>query len=117
MDMDASRCALKKRETACHADRGMARQIIQARLSTTSSGPLFKTETGTPLGSHHLGCYLLNRRRRLPIEKFTTHDLRRTVVTMLAKRASRWILLRRSLATRQVEGRLERWFVTTSAPT
>ena len=57
---------------------GVARQIIQARLSTTPSGPLFKTETGNTLASHHIGYYLLNRRRRLPIEKFTTHDLRRT---------------------------------------
>ena len=64
---------------------GMARQIIQARLSATSAGPLFKTETGTPLRSHHLGCFLLNRRRGLPIEKFVTHDLRRTFVTMLAE--------------------------------
>jgi integrase len=64
---------------------GVARQIIQARLSTTPSGPLFQTERGTPMASHHLGCYLLNRRRRLPIEKFTTHDLRRTVATMLVE--------------------------------
>jgi integrase len=64
---------------------GMARQIIQARLSATSAGPLFTTETGTPLRSHHLGCFLLNRRRGLPIEKFVTHDLRRTFVTMLAE--------------------------------
>ena len=64
---------------------GVARQIIQARLSTTPSGPLFKTENGTTMASHHLGYYLLSRRRKLPIEKFTTHDLRRTSVTMLAE--------------------------------
>ena len=33
----------------------------------------------------HIGHYLLARRDKLPIEKFTTHDLRRTVVTMLAE--------------------------------
>lgn len=64
---------------------GMARQIIEARLSTVQAGPLFTAETGTVLTAGHVGHYLLARRDKLPIDKFTTHDLRRTVATMLAE--------------------------------
>ena len=64
---------------------GGARQIIQTRLSIVQAGPLFRTETGTILTAAHIGHYLLARRDKLPIEKFTTHDLRRTVATMLAE--------------------------------
>jgi integrase len=64
---------------------GMARKIVEARLSTVESGPLFVSETGTILTAAHIGHYLLARRERLPIDKFTTHDLRRTVATMLAE--------------------------------
>jgi integrase len=64
---------------------GMARQIIEARLSTVHAGPLFTTETGTVLTVAHIGHYLLARRDKLPIDKFTTHDLRRTVATMLVE--------------------------------
>lgn len=64
---------------------GMARQIIEARVSAVPSGAMFTAETGTVLTAAHIGHYLLARRRRLPIDKFTTHDLRRTVVTMLAE--------------------------------
>jgi integrase len=64
---------------------GVARQIIDARLSTVQSGPLFTAETGTVLTSAHIGHYLLARRHKLPIDKFNTHDLRRTVATMLAE--------------------------------
>ena len=35
--------------------------------------------------SAHMGHYLLSRASRLPIAKFTTHDLRRTFATMLAE--------------------------------
>src|SRR5262249_7211433 len=42
-------------------------------------------ETGTILTAAHVGHYLLARRDKLPIDKFTTHDLRRTVATMLAE--------------------------------
>ena len=62
---------------------GLARQIVQARVSTVHSGPLFRAETGTTLTAAHVGHYLLARRGKLPIDKFTTHDLRRTVATML----------------------------------
>jgi integrase len=64
---------------------GIARQIIEARLSAVRSGPLFTAETGTPFTAAHIGHYLLARREKLPISKFTTHDLRRTVATMLAE--------------------------------
>ena len=64
---------------------GVARQIIEAQLSTVQSGPLFTAETGTVLTAAHIGHYLLARSDKLPIGKFTTHDLRRTVATMLAE--------------------------------
>src|SRR5262249_54313659 len=64
---------------------GIARRIIEARLSSVEGGPLFTAETGTPLTAAHLGHYLLVRHNRLPIAKFTTHDLRRTVATMLTE--------------------------------
>jgi integrase len=64
---------------------GVARQIIEARLLTLQSGPLFMAETGTVLTAAHIGHYLLARCDKLPIAKFTTHDLRRTVATVLAE--------------------------------
>jgi integrase len=64
---------------------GVARHILEARLSTVKSGPLFKSETGTVLTAAHVGRHLLARRDKLPIDKFTTHDLRRTVATMLVE--------------------------------
>jgi integrase len=64
---------------------GAARQIIEAQLSTVHAGPLFTAETGTVLTAAHVGHHLLVRRNKLPIDKFTTHDLRRTVATMLAE--------------------------------
>ena len=64
---------------------GIARGIIEARLSNIQSGPLFTAETGSVLTAAHIGHYLLPRRDKLPIDKFTTHDLRRTVATMLAE--------------------------------
>ena len=64
---------------------GVARQIIEARLSTVQSGPLFTAETGTVLTAAHIGHYLLARCDKLPIDKFTTHDLRRTVATVLTE--------------------------------
>lgn len=64
---------------------GVARELVGERLSDTLSGPLFTAETGTVLTAAHIGHYLLSRSDRLPIEKFTTHDLRRTVATMLAE--------------------------------
>ena len=64
---------------------GVARQIIEARLSNIQAGPLFMAETGTVLNAAHVGHSLWARRDKLPIDKFTTHDLRRTVATMLTE--------------------------------
>jgi integrase len=47
------------------------------------AGPLFASETAKPLTASHVGQTLLKRRERLPIPKFTTHDLRRTFSTAL----------------------------------
>jgi integrase len=64
---------------------GIARRITEARLAATPGGPLFTAETGKPLTAAHIGHYLLSRRGRLPVDKFTTQDLRRTVATVLAE--------------------------------
>jgi integrase len=72
---------------------GVARQIIEARLSKISTGALFTADTGKPFMAAHIGHYLLARRDRLPIDKFTTHDLRRTVATMLAEMGTSFELI------------------------
>jgi integrase len=64
---------------------GQARAILQEKLDLVSRGPLFLAETGTVLSSSHVGHFLLARRKRLPIAKFTSHDLRRTVATCLVE--------------------------------
>ncbi len=64
---------------------GVARQILEKRLSIVSSGPLFTAATGAVLTAAHVGHYLLARCDKLPIKKFTTHDLRRTVATQLTE--------------------------------
>jgi integrase len=64
---------------------GVAREILEPRLSAVERGPLFVIENGAVLTSAHVGHYLLTRGARLPIAKFTSHDLRRTFATMLAE--------------------------------
>ncbi len=64
---------------------GTARQIIETRLSLIHGGPLFTTRTKAVLTAAHIGHFLLARRNKLPIAKFTTHDLRRTLATRLAE--------------------------------
>ena len=66
---------------------GVARRIVEMRLATATSGPLFTAETGNVLTAAHVGHYLLSRADKLPINKFTTHDLRRTVATQLTEMA------------------------------
>ena len=66
---------------------GSARRLVEARLSVTTSGPLFMAATGATLTAAHVGHYLLARSESLPTEKFTTHDLRRTVATQLTEMA------------------------------
>ena len=85
MDLDAAGGAVEKQAAARHAPGCAARMIIEARLSTVRSGPLFTTERRSALRTAHVGNHLLARRAKLPIDKFTTHDLRRTVATMLAE--------------------------------
>jgi integrase len=64
---------------------GLAKEIVERRLNRAKSGSLFASETGSVLTAAHIGHYLLARKTRLPIKKFTTHDLRRTVATHLVE--------------------------------
>jgi integrase len=64
---------------------GLAREMLEQRLSSVEKGPLFLLEKGVVVTSAHIGHYLLTRRTTLPIAVFTSHDLRRTFATMLAE--------------------------------
>jgi integrase len=64
---------------------GLAREMLEQRLSVVEKGPLFLLEKGVVVTSAHIGHYLLTRRTTLPIAVFTSHDLRRTFATMLAE--------------------------------
>ncbi len=64
---------------------GVAREILEQRLSDIEKGPLFLLAKGVVMTSAHIGHYLLTRRTTLPIAVFTSHDLRRTFATMLAE--------------------------------
>lgn len=61
---------------------GLARQIVEEQLCRHKKGPLFRTLEGRrALRSDDIGAALGNR--QLPIAHFTSHDLRRTVVSQL----------------------------------
>jgi integrase len=64
---------------------GLAREMLEQRLSGVEKGPLFLLEKGVVVTSAHIGHYLLTRRSTFPIAIFTSHDLRRTFATMLAE--------------------------------
>jgi integrase len=66
---------------------GECRAILQSRLAEVERGALFTTAEGSPLRSVNVGQYLCyrNGNGKLPIAKFTTHDLRRTVATALVE--------------------------------
>src|SRR3984957_15552290 len=64
---------------------GLAREVLEQRLSVVEKGPLFLLDKGVVVSSAHIGHYLLTRRATLPIAVFTSHDLRRTFATMLAE--------------------------------
>ena len=64
---------------------GLARDMLDQRLSVVEKGPLFLLEKCVVVSSAHIGHYLLTRGARLPIAKFTSHDLRRTFATMLVE--------------------------------
>jgi integrase len=66
---------------------GIARDILRDQLAEATSCYLFTTERGTPFAASNVGAFLLNRAARLPVNKFTSHDLRRTVATMLAEKS------------------------------
>lgn len=63
---------------------GLAREIVERNWPAGGRGALFRSEPGTTLTAGHVGQALLIRAKRLPVEKFTTHDLRRTTATRLA---------------------------------
>lgn len=64
---------------------GLARRIIDARLERTRRGPLFINETGAALRSNDIGSAIVTRRKRIPLDHFVSHDLRRTVATQLVE--------------------------------
>jgi integrase len=64
---------------------GLARRIIEARLERTRGGPLFVNETGAALRSNDIGSAIVTRRKRIPLDHFVSHDLRRTVATQLVE--------------------------------
>jgi integrase len=64
---------------------GAARDILEQRLSDVETGPLFLLEKGVVVTSAHIGHYLSTRRTRLPIAKFTSHDLRRSFASLLVE--------------------------------
>ena len=96
---------------------GLARQIISARLLGTHKGPLFKAEIGTTLTSARVGHFLLTRRDRSPIEKFNTHDLRRTVATMLAEMGQPLDLIATVIGHEAGGKNTRRWYAIMFAPT
>jgi integrase len=64
---------------------GLAREMLEQRLSSVAKGPLFVLENGTVLTSSHVGRFLLTRANRLPIAKVSSHDLRRSFSTALVE--------------------------------
>jgi integrase len=64
---------------------GTASELLEPRLECVEVGPLFMIEGGAVMTSAHLGHYLLTRANRLPVAKFTTHDLRRTFASMVVE--------------------------------
>ena len=61
---------------------GLALEILEPRLK---AGRLFVSESGTPQTSSLVGMAIIARRARTPIAHFSSHDLRRTVATEMAK--------------------------------
>ena len=62
---------------------GDARALIVARIEAADDGVLFPSENGSPHTSASIGSALYDRRDRLPILLFKTHDLRRTVASTM----------------------------------
>jgi integrase len=65
---------------------GLAKEIIEARLKAAGEdGLLFVSVSGTNPHTNNVGQAIACRRGRSPIPHFTSHDLRRTVATEMAK--------------------------------
>jgi integrase len=66
---------------------GLARELVEARLKQAGErgGRLFLSETGADLGSSLVGQHIVHRWDRLPVGKFSTHDLRRTASVSMVK--------------------------------
>jgi integrase len=64
---------------------GLALEIIEPRLKAASGGLLFASLSGTTPRANIVGSAIIVRRQRMPIACFTSHDLRRTVATEMAK--------------------------------
>jgi integrase len=66
---------------------GLALETIEPRLKTAgeSDGLLFASLSGTTPRANIVGSAIIVRRQRMPIAFFTSHDLRRTVATEMAK--------------------------------
>lgn len=62
---------------------GIARKILSERLRIVTAGPLFINETGAALRSNDVGSAIVTRRKRIPLDHFVSHDIRRTVATQL----------------------------------
>lgn len=62
---------------------GLAREIVERRLREVAEGPVFRTEKGEALTSNCVASLIVKRRKNIPLDHFTSHDLRRTVATGL----------------------------------
>ena len=62
---------------------GAARALIALRIEAADDGILFPADNGAPHTSASIGSALYDRRDRLPIPLFKTHDLRRTTASMM----------------------------------
>ncbi len=61
---------------------GIARKIVERALEGRERGPLFRTTlSGAPLTAADIGHAL--KKRTLPCAHFSSHDLRRTVVSVM----------------------------------
>ena len=68
---------------------GLALSILEPRLKAAGAragdGPLFVSERSFQPTTSDVGVAIINRRARMPIADWASHDLRRTVATEMAK--------------------------------
>ena len=96
---------------------GLAREMLEQRLSVVEKGPLFMLENGTVLTSSHVGRFLLTRRTgcRSPSSAAMTFDGRSRPCSRRWALRSIWLL--RSSVTRRAAKRPARWCVITCTAT